>query len=550
MFRREGIPIMTAEMAQIMQKTRFFLLAGGILLSLAALRSEADWPVQFEIDASVRRPISPFIYGTNQPDFSRAEHIFTLTRWGGSRTTAYNWETNASNFGAEWQFQNTGVFSPNNAPADPVRQLIAASHAVDASVLVTVPILGFVAADRQADGDVGQTPDYLHRRFLVSLPRLGRHFDPQPDLFDNRVYQDEFVHYLETAFPECRRHSRRTIFYALDNEPDLWSQTHARLHPEKTRYDEIVRLNAEYAAAIKDTVPAALVFGPGNYGWQGYETLQDAPDAQGRNFIEFYLDAMRDVHQRTGRRLLDVLEVHWYPEAEANHARITGDDARSDAAAARIQAPRSLWDPNYVENSWITKNSTRGPIRLLPRLQERIDKHYRGTQLAISEYYFGGGGDISGALAQADVLGIFGREGVFAASVQPLGKTNNRFITAAFAMFRNYDGKGGSFGDLGLAAKTNDPARTSVYASLNMEGRVVVVALNKSNSSLLFEMLLKRAPSSTRAEVYCLSGIYPQPKRINDMLVDATGRLRGELPARSISTILLLPPVRQGNHSP
>jgi len=57
LFRREGIPIMTAEMAQIMQKTRFFLLAGGILLSLAALRSEADWPVQFEIDASVRRPI-------------------------------------------------------------------------------------------------------------------------------------------------------------------------------------------------------------------------------------------------------------------------------------------------------------------------------------------------------------------------------------------------------------------------------------------------------------------------------------------------------------
>jgi len=530
-------------MMQILPKTLFFVSACCISLLVGTKPSRADWPVQFEIDASVRRPISPFIYGTNRPDFTRPGRVFTLTRWGGSRMTAYNWETNATNFGAEWQFQNTGL-PGSNVPADPVRHLIAASHAVDASVLVTVPILGFVAADKQADGDVGKSPDYLHRRFLVSLPRLGRHFEPQPDPFDNRVYQDEFVHYLEMAFPESRRHSRQTIFYALDNEPDLWPQVHARLHSERTRYDEIVRLNVDYAMAIKDAAPAALVFGPESYGWQGCETLQNAPDAQGRNFLEFYLDAMRDVQQRTGRRVLDVLDVHWYPEVEVNQSRITGDDTRSDMVAARIQAPRSLWDPDYVENSWITRNSTRGPIRLIPRLQERIDKHYRGTLLAISEYYFGGGGDISGALAQADALGIFGREGVFAAAVQPLGKTNNRFITAAFAMFRNYDGKGSSFGDVGLAAKTNDPKRTSVYASLNAEGRVVLVALNKSSSSVLFEALLKRTPLSTRAEVYALTDMRPQPRRGNDMLVDAMGRIRGELPARSISTILLLPPER------
>lgn len=541
---------MAGEMIQIMLKSRVFLLACGISFLAAAVSVEAAWPVQFEIDATLRRPISPFIYGTNRPDLSRSGRLFTLTRWGGSRTTAYNWETNASNFGAEWQFQNNGFLSTSNVPGEPVRQLIAESHAADAAVLVTVPILGFVAADKQADGDVGQTPDYLYRRFLVSQPRLGRHFDPQPDLFDSRVYQDEFVHFLEKAFPESRRHPRRTIFYALDSEPDLWPQTHARLHPEKTRYDEIVRLNAEYAAAIKDAVPGALVFGPGNYGWHGYETLQAAPDAQRRNFLEFYLTAMSDINQRTGRRLLDVLDVHWYPEAEANRVRILGDETRSDVATARIQAPRSLWDPTYVENSWITRDSTRGPIRLLPRLRERIDKCYRGTLLAISEYYFGGGGDISGALAQADALGIFGREGVFAAALQPLGKGDSRFVQAAFAMFRNYDGQGGAFGDVGLAAKTNDAERTSVYASLNAQGRVVIVALNKTNSSLLFEMLLKRAPPSNHAEVYYLSGTRPQPKRSNDVLVDSTGRLRGELPARSVSTFVLLPPQRNGQNGP
>ena len=40
----------------------------------------------------------------------------------------------------------------------------ADAHAAKASVLVTVPILGYVAADKLGDGDVAQTPDYLHRR--------------------------------------------------------------------------------------------------------------------------------------------------------------------------------------------------------------------------------------------------------------------------------------------------------------------------------------------------------------------------------------------------
>ena len=188
--------------------------------------------------------------------------------------------------------------------------------------------------------------------------------------------------------------------------------------------------------------PKALVFGPVNYGWQGFVKLQDAPDAQGRDFLDFYLQQMRLAEQKAGHRLLDVLDVHWYPEARGGNVRVCEDDARPEVAAARVQAPRSLWDPSYTEKSWITQWSTRGPIRLLPRLREKIEKNYPGTRLAITEYYYGGGADISGGLAQADVLGIFGREGVFAAALWHTGRTDDRFIHAAFAMYRNCDGKG------------------------------------------------------------------------------------------------------------
>jgi len=129
---------------------------------------------------------------------------------------------------------------------------------------------------------------------------------------------------------------------------------------------------------------------------------------------------------------------------------------------ARLQAPRSLWDETYIETSWITQDSTHGPIHLIPRLQAKIDQHYPGTKMSISEYNYGAGGDISGGLAQADVLGVFGREGLFAATVW-LMSASNSFLYAGFAMYRNYDGNSATFvtPPFRRRPRTRTPARST-----------------------------------------------------------------------------------------
>ena len=320
--------------------------------------------MRFEIDASRRRPISPYIYGTNQPNWQRGP-LWTLVRWGGNRTSTYNWETNASNAGAEGDHQNDGCLSPSDVPGEPVRRLASEAFAAGASVLVTVPILGHVARDKRGDGDVAKTPDYLLNRFCPRCRGRAGVSTCSPICYDNRVYQDEFVNWLETTFPQARCDAGRTIFYALDNKPDLWWFNHARLHPEKTRYDEIVRLGIEYAAAIKGVAPQALVFGPVTCNWDGYDTLCEAPDAGGRDFLEFYLHEMHEAQRQSGRRLLDVLDLHWYPQAQGGGVRITEDDARTEVAAARVQAPRSLWDPSYMEDSWTTREQNARPHPLV-----------------------------------------------------------------------------------------------------------------------------------------------------------------------------------------
>lgn len=512
----------------------------SLFLLLSALApAVAAPPVSFDIDGAKKTPISPFIYGTNQPNWQGNSKYLTLTRWGGNRITAYNWETNASNAGSDWQHQNDSYLSQSDTPGEPVRKLVAAAQAAGAATVVTVPIAGYVAADKKGDGDVNKTPDYLKTRFVPSLPRKGAPFSLQPDVRDGKVYQDEFVNWLEKAFPATRKDPARTIFYALDNEPDLWSHTHARIHPQKARYDEVARLNAEYSAAIKAVAPAALVFGPVNYGWQGFVALQDAPDRQGRDFLDFYLSEMRAAEKHAKRRLLDVLDVHWYPEARGGNVRVVEDDARPEVASSRIQSPRSLWDPNYTESSWIAKDVLRGPICLLPRLREKIQIHYPGTRLAITEYYYGGGSDISGAIAQADVLGIFGREGLFAAAIWHMGGTDDRFIYAGFAMFRNYDGHGASFGETGLAARTSDPQKTSIYASMNASRQVVLVAINKAAEATPVQIGMKNCPKADHATVYQLTQSTAAPVLVGEVSISPTGRLTYEMPAMSVSTIVL-----------
>jgi len=500
--------------------------------------------VVFQIDSSRdRRMIFPTIYGTNQPDWNGKARNLTLTRIGGNRLTAYNWENNASNAGTDWYNQNDGYLGGGDIPAEAVRAPAAAALAAGASAIVTVPMAGYVAADKLGGGDVAATPDYLNVRFRRSLPAKGAPFSAQPDLSDPYVYQDEFVWFLESRFPGVHAQRYPTLLYDLDNEPDLWASTHPRIHPSPVRYDELLARTIATASAIKNVVPDALILGPVSYGWEGYLTLQNAPDAAAHgDFLDWYLDQLRSAAVAAGYPLVDVLDLHWYPEATGGGERITDTGTSFAVVEARLQAPRSLWDPTYTEASWITQWSTQGPIALLPRLEAKIKAHDPGLLLSLSEYNYGGGQDISGGIAQADVLGILGRYGVYAAALWELS-TDESFIYGAFAMYRNYDGLDSSFGGVSVSATTSDVTRTSVYASVDSSNdqRMVVVALNKTASALSAGVGVAHSLRFARAEVYRLTAASPTPARDADLTLATNGTFQVLLPPFSVSTLVLRP---------
>ena len=271
------------------------------------------------------------------------------------------------------------------------------------------------------------------------------------------VFQDEWVSHLVNRFGPAEANG--VHFYAIDNEPDLWSVTHTDVHPVDADYDEELTSFLDYADAIKDVDPTAQILGPSLSGWTSlfysardrgtdkYRTHADRRAHGDMPFLPWWLDQVRQHDQHIGRRTLDVLDVHSYPQGDRIFAGATDEMTNR----LRLRSTRSLWDPTYVDESWIGDS-----IALIPRIRAWVDQYYPGTKIAIGEWNWGADTTMNGAAAIADVLGIFGREGVDLAaywtSPQP-GKSGAN----AFALYTNYDGQGHGFGDFALAATTSAP---------------------------------------------------------------------------------------------
>lgn len=527
------------------------------------------------------KPISPYIYGMNFAAGSSLTNPVHLDRLGGNRFTGYNWETNASNAGRDWYYQNDSYMGSGPAGAALLGSITAAG-ANDRGLVVTVPISGYVAGD--TNGPITRAQALDHSRFKEIVPKKttkypGASLSMSPNKTDAYVFTDELVNWVEQT-----RNPSTPVFYSLDNEPGLWGETlppgwqpgvqwqtdpspegrtHGALHPYAPTFVELRDKTIAHAGAIKDVNPNALVFGGVGYGWNDFVSLQDAPDKNAHtapshpggdesgemHFYEYLLQQTAAAEAAQGRTLMDVIDLHWYSEAQGGGVRIVENNNDPAVVAARVQATRSLWDPTYTETSWISQWGTwvgspgnPGPVRLLPRVQRDIDDFKPGTKIAFTEYNFGGTNHISGGIAQADALGIFGRDQVFAASFWSLhGDSQAQFASGAFKMFLDYDGEGGAFGDTSIQAATNSISQSSVYASVDAAdpSQVVVVAINRTAAAKSAAVELTHELRFDFAEVYQLTSASPNPQQQANIPIDLVNAFIYNMPAYSVSTIVL-----------
>jgi hypothetical protein len=261
-------------------------------------------------------------------------------------------------------------------------------------------------------------------------------------------------------------------FVAMDNEPDLWGHTHLDVHPKCPTYEEILDKYVSYATVVQAAMPGVAITGPALCCWYDYWHIAPGPaDGSDQDFVSWFLDKVRVHDEQSGQRSLAYLDVHFYPQSG-----VFNDTDDPQTNALRLRSTRALWDPTYTDESWINDK-----IQFIPRMRKAIADHYPGTKLFISEWNFGNDKQINGALAIADVLGIYGREGVDAAAYwrNPEVGSPGWF---AFTMHGNYDGKGTRFGGAALPVESTDDINIGAYAALD-PGTLRVMLVNRDPDS-------------------------------------------------------------------
>ena len=492
--------------------------------------------VVIAVDTNATHTISPWIYGINFYFYlTNPPRNIPFDRHGGNRWTAYNWENNASNAGNDWYFSSDDYLGGGNIPNEAVRSRVATDRANGLANLITVPMLGYVAADKNGNVDISK-PNHVASRFKPIAYRKGAPFTAAPATNDAYVYIDESLWALRGQFSDdIYADPKMPTFVSLDNEPELWPSMHQEIQgtaePGVTNY---LNQTIALSQAIKAVDASAKTFGPVHYGFYGISYWQGASGFSSDYwFTDKYLQTMRDASTAAGRRLLDVYDIHWYSEATDSKGNriggLTSSNLTSDQIQAIVQSPRSLWDTNYTEKSWIAQYFN-GPVSILKRLQEKINTDWPGTGLSITEYDNGGENHIAGAIAQADNLGIYGNLGLFAAAYWPNGNTFP-FVAAGFKMFRDYDGNLGAFGDISLSAVSSATTNVSAYVSADSQhpNRHVIVALNRSAD--YHDVGFQGISIAGLAKIY----------RIQDRQTDAV--YVGSVPVDLASWVVTLPPL-------
>jgi Glycoside hydrolase family 44 len=424
-------------------------------------------------------PISQYIYGAAGGGDDLWELGATARRWGGNPTTRYNYQVNAYNVGKDWFFEN--------GKAEEYRHFLDDNRKHGLATALTIPTIGWVAKDTTASGfpvsifGPQRATDQWRPDAGDGVKKDGTVIRPGPPTHSSIAAPPSFMKtWVETILREDAKGGQRSVhMYFLDNEPNLWNSTHRDVHPDPLTYDELLDRTIKYASAIRAADPKAIIAGPAEWGWTGYfysaadtaAGVQQAPDRRAHGdmpLVPWYLKKLAEYEKTKGTKLLDVLDLHMYPQA----ANVYGGGGTDPATAKlRIRSTRALWDIAYPDESWIND-----AVRLIPRMKEWVNQNYPGLAISIGEWNFGGERHMSGALALAEALGRFGREGVDYAYYWTTPPRNSPAFWA-FRAFRNYDAKGGHFLESSLATQMGTDL--SIYASRDASHKhMVVVTLN------------------------------------------------------------------------
>lgn len=537
-----------------------------ITLNAGTIVAPPNPAVTVSIDAAANRhAISPLIYGVA---YGTADILSDLNcpvnRYGGNNASRYNWQLNADNRANDWYYESIGDSSA--VPGERGDTFIANSKACGADAMLTIPMIPWIAKlgpnrsklssfsvakyGAQQSTDSSWMPDAgngvkADGSFVTGNDPNDANVPNSPD------YEAGWISHLISQWGLASAGGLK--YYILDNEPSIWHGTHRDVHPIGATMDEITNDIIAYAAKVKAADPSALTVAPEEWGWSGYfysgydqqygsahgwSSLPDRAAHGNMDYIPYMLQKLQQHDSASGQRLLDILSVHFYPQGGEY-----GNDVTPATELLRNRSTRQLWDPNYVSESWINDK-----VDLIPRLKGWVAQYYPGTQTAITEYNWGAEASINGATTQADIFGIFGREGLDLATRWTYPDPSTPTYKA-MKMYRNYDGSKDCFGDTSVSDSVPNPDNLSSFAAIrSSDGALTIMVISKVLSGATPVTLnLANFNAASAAQTWQLTS----PNAITQLASTPItgGALTATVPAQSI-TLFVVPPANTSNQPP
>jgi hypothetical protein len=533
------------------------VLLAVVALAAGSTGSAATGALTVDVAAD-NHSISPYIYGMSNADPALAAQIgLPVDRYGGNLADTYNWQADMQNTGNDYYFENLpGCWNDaegwcSDPPLDPssrYRNWVDADRTTSTKSLIVLPLMGRVAAG---------PPRYDHP-FVCGFPRTANSGQASYDQYDtncgNGKVEGKWItptqdwiaagpSWNEAWLADITSHFGQAsaggvMFYGLGNEPGLWNDTHHDMHPSPDTYDELWQATRDNAIKVRTADPTAQILAFSEWGWPNYfcssaDDLSDGCDATdtdraahgGTPLVRWLLQQGQAYETANGVRLFDYLDLHYYPQG--------GNPP---------QNLRSLYDPTYVDPSWIGE-----VIDLLPSMRSWIAADYPGTKIAISEWDWGDNNGVRGTLTDAEVLGIFAREQVdLAAKWDPPAASQT--AANAWRIYRNYDGSHHGFGQTWVRS-TSTVSGLQVFGAKRTDGALTVLVANDTGGSITAPLSVANATLPGTAQVWRWQSSSPgKIVRAADQPVSGGG-FSASYPAKSL-TLLVFAPGGSGGPAP
>lgn len=331
----------------------FFAVLLGLLLTV---NLNAQNPVKIVIDAaSEKKAISPLIYGKNNSLSDWIGNPINAAEWqklqdagitlfresGGNNSTKYNWRRKLSSH-PDW-YNNVYKHDWDYAAAS------LQQHIPNAQGMWSFQLIGKAAKTNSANfNDWGYNGSKWWSGVNQNLagggivnPAGGSEAkkDGNPNLYLEDWPADSTVAILGHWFNagSLDLDSTKICYWGMDNEPEIWSGTHDDVMPKQISAEEFMQRYFEVAKKARAKFPGIKLCGPVPANeWQWYNWDGDAISYKGKKYVwlEYFIMRVAEEQQASGIRLLDVLDIHFYP------GETKGEDI--------VQLHRVYFDKNYV----------------------------------------------------------------------------------------------------------------------------------------------------------------------------------------------------------